>query len=135
MFAVTVKAGCCPRTVDLVIFDSLKPVAYMQNAQIFCYDVGFLLLCLKALQIFVRNACHLRFMVWFCFFFLCRLMKKIWLLKGHLYSYAKIFLQKVWVQSKRNTRKIILLHWFVSSFFCSTRTFQYSANLGRTGCA
>lgn len=77
MFAVTVKAGCCPRTVDLVIFDSLKPVAYMQNAQIFCYDVGFLLLCLKALQIFVRNACHLRFMVWFCFFFFVQINEKI----------------------------------------------------------
>lgn len=117
--------------IDLVIFDSLKPVAYMQNRQIFCYDVVFLLLCLKALQIFVINVCHLRFMV----FIHCRLVKKklTILLKIHAFSCAKVFLQKVCVQSKRNTGQRIVLHWFVSSLFSFTRTFPYSASLGRAG--
>lgn len=44
----------------------------MQNAQIFCCDVVFLLWCLKASQIFVINACHLRLM----FFIQCRFMKE-----------------------------------------------------------
>lgn len=48
---------------DLVIFDSLKLVAYMQNTHIFCYGGVFLLLCLKALQILVINVCNLTLMV------------------------------------------------------------------------
>lgn len=79
---------------DLVVFDSLKLMAYMQNIEIFCYGGVFLLLGLKALQILVINACNLRFMV----FIQCRLVTEknlTGLLKSHMFSCAKIFLQKV----------------------------------------
>lgn len=35
----------------------------MQNTQICCYDVVFVLMCLKPLWILVTNACHMKFMV------------------------------------------------------------------------